>query len=114
MDTTLSNRQPLSQVTRKKLNRWQHSADPADRLSTPYYQLQRQLVMEDYHNQVKEAAAEEDFIAMADAREIFFASLEVLRNDYAKDMQLLVEMQLTRLNVWNPFNWWPDPAGTGV
>lgn len=82
------------------LDALQLSANPADRLNSGYYTLQRHLALQDYFKMVKEAQEANDYEIMEEAREAMFGSLEVLRNDYQADLRLLIEMQLTLADVW--------------
>lgn len=101
------NWQPLSQEQKNQLEIWQMSPNPADRLNTGYYTMQRHLALQDYFKMVKDAQDADDFELMEEARDAFFGSLEVFRRDYQQDLQLLIEMQLTVASVFNPFDWWP-------
>lgn len=92
---------PLTQEMKDKMDQWRISADPTVRFTNGYYQLQKQLILEDYYRLCKDAG--NDFEAVHEARDILFFAMDNLRVEYEKDTQLWIELSLSMMGCWNPW-----------
>lgn len=80
-----------------QLEQWELSPDPTVRFINPYYTWSRWQILHDYYTEVQHC---EDYEQMCDARQTLDRSLSKLRDDYAKDLDLFIELKISMFEVF--------------
>lgn len=106
------NRVPLTQEQKEKLFLLECKGDPYTRFAENFYDLKRQSIIEDYLQELAEVDEITDLgTTMDDARKNYFAAMKDLQLQYEGDLQMLIDMQLSMLNVFTP--WRISPVAMG-
>lgn len=88
----------LTDEERNQIEIWEVSKNPADRLFTNYYTFCRWQIFDDYLQE----AATTDLEAKQAAWDVMDSTLNKLREDYIKDLQLLIELQQAATGPYTP------------